>query len=138
VLFAVREQLEALGVSAPTEALDRFFAIWPAPLTVVFPIAAPVAASRGGRTLAVRMPAAPLVRTLLAAIGPVTGTSANRSGAPPLADADDVLEAFGSDVDFLVDGGPAPGGEPSTIVDATREPPRILRAGAFAWQKRPE
>jgi L-threonylcarbamoyladenylate synthase len=39
-------------------------------------------------------------------------------------------------IDFLVDGGPAPGGTPSTIVDATVEPPRVLRAGAFAWTDR--
>lgn len=133
VLFGAREQLERLGVSARREVLDRFLGIWPAPLTAVFPIAAPIAASRGGRTLAVRMPRAPLVRGLLRSTGPLTGTSANRSGEPPLADPDDVLEALGSQVDVLVDGGPTPGGEPSTIVDATREPPVVIRAGAFPW-----
>jgi L-threonylcarbamoyladenylate synthase len=132
VLFAAREQLERLGVSAPPEVLDRFLGIWPAPLTAVFPIAAPIAASRGGRTLAVRMPAAPLVRELLGSAGPLTGTSANRSGARPLADAEEIPRTL-PDLELLIDGGVTPGGEASTIVDATCDPPRLIRRGAFPW-----
>lgn len=138
VLFSSREHLARLGVAARPDVLEWFLRAWPAPLTAVFPLARPIAASRGGRTLGVRMPAAPAVRRLLDATGPLTGTSANRSGAPPLADPDDVFETLGSQVDVLVDGGPTPGGEPSTIVDATREPPRVVRAGAFAWTDWPE
>jgi L-threonylcarbamoyladenylate synthase len=78
------------------------------------------------------MPADPAVRELLDAVGPLTGTSANRSGEPPLADPDAVAREL-PDIDLLVDGGPAPGGAPSTIVDATVEPPRVLRPGAFRW-----
>jgi L-threonylcarbamoyladenylate synthase len=79
------------------------------------------------------MPAAPLVRELLGSTGPLTGTSANRSGTPPQSDPDDVAAALGSELDLLVDGGPTPGGETSTIVDATREPPVVIRAGTFPW-----
>ena len=133
VLVSSRRQLERLGISARPEVLERFCRLWPAPLTVVLPLASPIPASRGSRTLAVRMPAAAALRALLDATGPLTGTSANRSGAPSLADPDAVAAAIGSDLDLLVDGGPAPGGEPSTIVDATREPPVVLRPGAFPW-----
>ena len=133
VLFSERAQLDALGVAAESPVLDRLFRIWPAPLTAVLPLRSAVAASRGGATLAVRIPAAPRLRQLLSAVGPLTGTSANRSDAPPLADPDEVEEALGADLDLLVDDGAAPGGEPSTVIDATRDPIRVLRRGAFRW-----
>lgn len=133
VLFSERSHLAALGVAADSPTLDRFLRIWPAPLTVVLPLTEPVAASRGARALALRMPAHVAVLELLSVVGPATGTSANRSGAPALSDPEAVASALGSDIDVLVDGGPTPGGEPSTLVDATQEPPVVLRAGAFPW-----
>jgi L-threonylcarbamoyladenylate synthase len=79
------------------------------------------------------MPADASVRGLLSAVGPLTGTSANRSGEPPLSDPDAVEAALGGDVDVLVDGGRTPGGKPSTLLDATRSPAEVLRPGAFPW-----
>lgn len=131
VLFSDPAQLGPLRVAVAS--LDLFLGIWPAPLTVVLPLRSPIAASSGGETLAVRMPAAPGLRQLLSAVGPLTGTSANRSGDTPLADPDAVAQELGSDLDLLVEDGPTAGGEPSTIVDATREPVRVLRRGAFRW-----
>ena len=133
VLFADRRDLEALGVTADPSTLANYFAIWPAPLTVVFPIRAPIAASRGAATLAVRLPASRRLRELLLAVGPLTGTSANRSGAAALADPDAIEAGFRREIDVLVDGGRTPGGLPSTLLDATREPPVVLRRGAHAW-----
>ena len=133
VLFADRGSLEALGVTADSGTLANYFAVWPAPLTVVFPIRAPIAASRGVPTLAVRIPASRALRELLLAVGPLTGTSANRSGAPPLSDPDAVEAGFRREIDVLVDGGQTPGGLPSTLLDATREPPVVLRRGAHVW-----
>jgi L-threonylcarbamoyladenylate synthase len=134
VLFSSRGELDRLGVSASPQLLDRFFEIWPAPLTVILPLRAPIAASRGRLTLAVRIPDSAPVRELLARIGPLTGTSANRSGASPLSDPDDVAREM-PDVDLVVDGGQAPGDALSTIVDATVEPARVLRPGAFRWKR---
>src|SRR5258706_6755120 len=133
VLFANRRDLEGLGVEADPGKLADYFAIWPAPLTVVFPIRAPIAASRGAAALAVRLPASQPLRDLLSAVGPLTGTSANRSGALPLSDPDAVEAGFRSEIDILVDGGHTPGGLPSTLLDATRQPPVVLRRGAHAW-----
>lgn len=132
-LFSDRSQLVALGVAADPAAPDRFFRIWPAPLTVVLPLTAPIAASRSAPALAVRMPADAALRELLSAVGALTGTSANRSGRPALDDPDDVAEQFGAELDLLIDGGQTPGGEPTTLVDATQEPPVVLRLGAFPW-----
>jgi L-threonylcarbamoyladenylate synthase len=132
-LFSDRSQLVALGVVADSAPLDRFLRIWPAPLTVVLSLSEIPAAARGAPTLAVRMPDDPRVLQLLSAVGPLTGTSANRSGAPALSDPDAVAVELGNDIDVLVDGGPTPGGQPSTLVDATQDPPVVLRAGAFPW-----
>lgn len=133
VLLASRSQLAPLGVTAGAELLDRFFEIWPAPLTVVLPLARPIPASLGVSSLAVRVPAHDALRALLARIGPVTGTSLNRSGEPPCADADAAARVAPSEIDLLVDGGATPGGLPSTLLDATVSPPRVLREGAFPW-----
>ncbi|MDQ5858358.1 MAG: L-threonylcarbamoyladenylate synthase [Acidobacteriota bacterium] len=133
VLFSSRDDLERLGVEAAPRLLDRFFGMWPAPLTVILALRAPIAASRGASTLAVRLSAAENVRALLSLVGPLTGTSANRSGQPPIAEPDELARRLGGDLDLLADDGVTPGGAPSTIVDATFDPPRVLRAGAFLW-----
>ncbi|HKD16504.1 MAG TPA: L-threonylcarbamoyladenylate synthase [Thermoanaerobaculia bacterium] len=133
VVVANRGQLEDLGVAAPGETLDRFFTFWPAPLTITLPLRAPLPASSGAAALAVRVPAHPPLRDLLEATGPLTATSLNRSGAAPCDDPDEAERAFGLEVDVLVDGGRTPGGPPSTLLDATVDPPRVLRAGAFPW-----
>jgi L-threonylcarbamoyladenylate synthase len=64
----------------------------------------------------------------------VTSTSANPSGQPPTADADEVARALPA-VDVLIDGGLTAGGRPSTIVDATGSQPGLIRAGAIAWER---
>jgi L-threonylcarbamoyladenylate synthase len=133
VLIGVRSHLDRLGVDAPARSLDAYFQIWPAPLTVVFSISRAIAASRGLRKLGVRLPADSRLRELLRAIGPVTGTSMNRSGSPPLDDPDAVEGLFRRELDWLIDGGRTPGGLPSTVVDATSVPPEVLRPGAYAW-----
>lgn len=133
VLFGERGQLAPLGVAATAQTLDRFFAIWPAPLTVVLPLAAPIPASRGAFSLGVRMPAHDALRELLSRVGPVTGTSLNRSGEPPCSDPDEAARLMPGEIDVLVDGGKTPGGFASTLLDATVDPPRVLREGAYPW-----
>ena len=132
-LFGRRGQLAPLGVAASPASLDRFFAVWPAALTVVLPLAAPIPASLGRHSLAVRLPAHAALAALLERVGPFTGTSANRSGEPPCFRADAVEELLGAEVDVIVDGGTTPGGVASTLLDATVDPPRVLREGAFRW-----
>ncbi len=136
VLIGDRKQLDRLGVVETAEKLDHYFSIWPAPLTVVFRIRAALPCSRGGGTLAVRLPAVKKVRVLLASAGALTGTSVNRSGGIPLDNPDAVEAIFRRNIDILVDGGKTPGGKASTIIDATVDPPAVLRAGAFPWPMR--
>ena len=133
VLFADVSQLDTLGVAASAADLQPYFDAWPAPLTVVVPLRAPLPASVGQPNLGVRVPAHEPLQRLLARLGPLTGTSANPSGQRARVDPAEIAELFEKDIDVLVDGGWAPGGLPSTLVDATVDPPRLLRAGAWPW-----
>jgi len=67
---------------------------------------------------------------VLAAIGALVATSANRPGGPDPKRLDEVPEDIRQGVAALVDGGQLPG-TPSTVIDLTGEEPRILRNGAL-------
>jgi tRNA A37 threonylcarbamoyladenosine synthetase subunit TsaC/SUA5/YrdC len=41
---------------------------------------------------------------------------------------------MGTRIELLIDGGPTRGGAASTIVDVTEPAPRLVRAGAIAWE----
>lgn len=120
------------------QALRLARAFWPGPLTLVV-LARPGLSPRvlaGGTTLGIRVPAHPAARALAGGLGgPITATSANLSGRPPVATAAALDPALAAALDAVLDAGPAPGGPASTIVDVTREPPRLLRAGAVAWDR---
>lgn len=135
VLIRSRHELQAL-VSEITPAAERLMqACWPGPLTLVFRAAetAPSVLTAGTGTIGVRLSAYPDVQRVLEVIGgPLTGTSANRTGQPPATTADEVERAFGADVDLIVNGGPTPGGLPSTVVDTTVNPPRLIREGCVS------
>src|SRR3989449_5449056 len=135
VLTRSRHELLAL-VSEITPAAERLMeACWPGPLTLVFraAVAVPSVLTAGTGTIGVRLSAYPDVRRVLDVIGgPLTGTSANRTGQPPSTTAEDVERAFGADVDLIVNGGPTPGGLPSTVGDTALSPPRLIREGCVA------
>jgi L-threonylcarbamoyladenylate synthase len=132
VLIRSRADLAAF-VSEITPAAERLMeACWPGPLTLVFRASAavPSVLTADTGTIGVRLPAHPDVQRLLEAVGgPLTGTSANRSGRPPATTADDVARALGDGVDAILNGGETPGGLPSTVVDTTVSPPRVIREG---------
>jgi L-threonylcarbamoyladenylate synthase len=116
-------------VPAPAAVLmDEF---WPGALTLLFPAksSVPFALTVGTGRVGVRLSSCRPLRELLERVGPLTGTSANRSGAPPVQTAREVEEAFGAEVDVIIDAGPTPGGLPSTVVEAG-EALRVVREGA--------
>ena len=110
-------------------------AFWPGPLTMVLPLrdGAPVApaVTAGLPTIALRMPAHPLMRTVLAEAGvPLAAPSANRSGAISPTCAAHVLASLGDRVDAVLDGGVCAQGLESTIVALRPDGGwRILRPG---------
>ena len=116
------------------ELADRY---WPGPLSVIAPLIPPephqrrLAIPRRGRTLSVRVPVHPDLLALLAATGPLATTSANRHGSPPGNSAPDVRQALGAEIDGILDGGPG-GGQASTIIDCSTQPPRVVREGPIS------
>jgi len=127
-LDMVKEIVSAL----PPSFLALAGELWPGPLTLVLP-AAPGLPERllgPGRTIAVRIPPLAWLRALVEELAePLTATSANVAGERALADPSEVMAAFGGRIDLVIDGGPAPGGLASTIVDIAGDRPRILREG---------
>jgi len=61
---------------------------------------------------------------------PVTATSANLSGEPPLRSIDELLPSMVRGLGGMVPG-VAPGGAPSTLIDSTTTPMQVLRPGAI-------
>ena len=112
-------------------------AFWPGALTLVMARqpGCPVSdlATAGLDTIALRVPAHPLALALLRATDrPVAAPSANRSGHVSPTLAAHVEADLGTDVAIILDGGPAPIGLESTVVDVTGEAPVILRLGGLA------
>ena len=124
---------EALArFNRPATTLAR--ALWPGPITLVLPRGAdcPVSplACAGLDTIAVRVPAHPIARALIAAAArPIVAPSANISGRISPTTADHVRDGLGRRVALVIDGGPAKVGVESTVVQATDTQVRILRPG---------
>jgi len=107
---------------------------WPGPLTIVGVAVAnlPRGITAGTGTVGVRVPADQGVRELVRTCGgALTATSANPSGREPARSAKEVFDYFGDRVDLIIDGGEVIATEPSTIVDVTTSPPRVIRKGAI-------
>ena len=120
----------AAAASDTATALMRRW--WPGPLTLILPAGAdiPALVLGGGTTIGVRIPDHPVALALLRAAGrPLATTSANRSGAPAALTAQEAADQLGDAVDLILDAGPAPVGQASTILDCTTDPPKLLREG---------
>jgi L-threonylcarbamoyladenylate synthase len=132
VVVAGIEQLALLGVDAASPEVARAERCWPAALTVVLPLTAeapPLPVAAGDRSVAVRVPDHPALRALLAVTGPLTATSANPSGGDPILDPVTAASFLTGADALLVDGGPLPGGPPSTLIAFDGPHLRILRPG---------
>lgn len=139
VLASSVEQLRELGISASPELLADLDSIWPAPLTAILPLSAPIPASRGASTLAVRIPALEWLRDLAARSGPLVSTSANRSGEPPATSPKSLSRDLQERLEAIVDGGLREG-EPSAVLDLTGDEPRFIRERdhsftQFVWKR---
>lgn len=113
---------------------DRF---WPGPLTIVLPKSAAISdlATAGRATVGVRVPDHELTRRILRrAEFPVAVTSANLSREPESTTPEQVLAALGGQIEMLIDDGPCPGGMPSTVLEVTCSPPRLVRVGPVSRQ----
>ncbi|HEV2280825.1 MAG TPA: L-threonylcarbamoyladenylate synthase [bacterium] len=138
VFVADTGQWRMLVPDLPEIALRLAERFWPGPLTIVCrraPHLPPLLAG-GGETIAVRQPGSVIAVALCRALGmPITGTSANTHGVPAPVTAIEVGMDLGGSVDLILDGGACPGGHPSTVVDVTRTPPVIVRAGGVTLEE---
>ncbi len=125
--------IAAIAEPLTGEALDLARRFFPGPLTLVVRARAglsPWLVQDG--TVGVRVPGpSPALDLVRAFGGPLTATSANRSGEPSVRSVAELPPELLSGLDAAV-GGMSPGGAPSTIVDATRYPMRVLRHGALS------
>ena len=78
------------------------------------------------------MPDHEIALEILERTGPLAVSSANTTGSPAATDADQAEEMLGEECAVLVDAGPSPTGEASTIVDVTGTQGRVLRLGALS------
>ncbi len=121
----------APGADSRLEALAGAF--WPGALTLVLPADGRLPGALVGPTggVGVRVPDAAIARRVARALGaPITGTSANMTGAPPATEPADI-ELDPELLSGIVDGGAAPGGMASTVLDLTGDVARVVRAGAI-------
>lgn len=138
VLIASESQLHEVASEVSDEAFALAKAFWPGALTLVTARRRdmPALVAGGGDTIAVRLPDHPCPQALIQALGaPITGTSANRHNGPEPTSADEVQRQLGNRLSLILDGGPSPRSVPSTIVDATVSPPRVLRLGALTLEQ---
>lgn len=136
VLIADEQQLHLLAEHIPAGAQDLMKKHWPGALTLVLPARENLSPLLTGEnlTVGVRQTGHAIARSLCEESGvPIIATSANFSGATGRAampqSLADIPEALKNCVDGVVNGGLVDGA-PSTVVDCTVKPFRILRQGA--------
>src|SRR5262245_40628903 len=135
VILADRDDALRVAASLPQGAEALMDVFWPGPLTLVVPARddLPARLLAEGKTIGVRVSPHPVALALARACGrPLVATSANRSGQPPPATAAEVAQQLGDRLAAILDAGRTHGGSPSTIVDLTVDPPRLVRAGPIS------
>ena len=111
---------------------------WPGALTIVMRKASSYRslALAGGDSVALRVPDRDIVRAIVRTLGePLTGTSANRAGAPSPVSAAEVALQMGEMVQLVIDGGRSRSRAESTVVDITLDAPVVLREGVVSGEE---
>ncbi len=130
-----RDQAATLVEIDPLSA-QLMAAFWPGPLTFVLPRKPDAAitslVTAGLATLAVRMPAHPVMQALIAAVGPLAAPSANASGRLSPTRADHVAASFGANAPLILDAGSCTAGIESTVISVADGTVTLLRPGAVS------
>ncbi len=133
ILLGEIAHLSRVALDLPPAAQRLAEHFWPGALTLVVPKNPDLPENLSQTpTVGVRMPDHPFALALLRASGPLAVTSANLSGAENPRTAEDVLSQLDGRIELVLDGGAAPGGVPSTVVDCTGSQIRVLRQGAIS------
>ena len=137
VHFAAPEDAARWAARWSDDAEKLAAAFWPGPLTLIVPKAAHVSdvVTGGHSTVGVRVPDHPGAQSLLRAFeGGLAAPSANRFGQVSPTTAAHVAIELADRVDLILDGGACRVGVESTIVDLSRETPRLLRPGGVSLE----
>ncbi|ODQ82706.1 hypothetical protein BABINDRAFT_159231 [Babjeviella inositovora NRRL Y-12698] len=117
-----------------TPLLAKF---WPGPLTILLPVfpSSPLSllVTANQPTFAVRIPAHPVARALIALSDtPIAAPSANASTRPSPTLASHVYADLQGRIPMILDGGACDVGVESTVVDGLVSPPMLLRPGGIS------
>ncbi|MFQ5481266.1 MAG: L-threonylcarbamoyladenylate synthase [Nitrospinaceae bacterium] len=135
VLVHSRDQLQELVSEISPAARVLMDAFWPGPLTLLFSARETVFPELTGATgkIGLRHPGSEFTRRLISEVGhPLTAPSANLAGQASPRTAAEVMQSLGDAVDLILQGGQPAGGPPSTVLDPTVTPPRMIREGAVS------
>ncbi|GAB4539887.1 MAG: hypothetical protein Fur002_05740 [Anaerolineales bacterium] len=132
VLVADVERLTDVAREIPPLAQILAAQFLPGGLTLILPKkkSLPLSVSADD-TVAVRVPNHEQTRALLRAAGALAATSANLSGQPSPASAQEAYRQLRGRIPLILDGGSTRGGTPSTLVDCTGDALKILREGVI-------
>ena len=132
VLVNQRQDLERLVKRVPETAVALMDSFWPGDVTIVFEAVDDLPGVLTAHTgkIGIRMPQHPVARALIKQLGtPMTGTSANISGARGINRVQDLSPDLVAGVDLVLDAGELKGGKGSTVVDVTGDTVKVLREG---------
>ncbi|MDD3296197.1 MAG: L-threonylcarbamoyladenylate synthase [Candidatus Omnitrophica bacterium] len=135
-----QDKLFSLALDTPTRVLNNYFDImtpfgyrlaekfWPGPLTIIY-------YTFDSTKIGVRVPSHPVAKRILKFTpAGLYLSSANTNGHKEAVSAAEVESFFPQGIDLLVDSGTIPEAKPSTVVDATQRPFRVLRQGIISEQ----
>ncbi len=126
-------KIEEIGqVAHVDDSTEKFIRkILPGPFTIILKKKKEISPLlTGGKSkIGVRIPQSRVCMELSRNL-PITTTSANISGMNVLESSNDVVKQLGNSVDLMIDAGICKHGAPSTVVDMTTFPPRVLRKGS--------
>jgi L-threonylcarbamoyladenylate synthase len=131
-IFLAISSLEMLDNVAKLDADDQAILerLLPGPVSVLVKKKSivPDILTAGSAMVGIRFPDHEMALSIIDAAGPITSTSANRTGSPPPASTNEISPEIARMVDMVVDAGKSKYAEPSTLLDLSNR--KIIRPGA--------
>ena len=137
VLVPRAETVMGLAEAVDSSVMELTARFWPGPLTIICNAQPSLHWDLGDThgTVGLRMPDHADTLALLSKVGPLAVSSANLSGEPAAVNVEQAQNMLGDRVDIFLDGGEAPGGQSSTIIDMSGSVPRVLRDGPISFDE---
>lgn len=135
VLCANLEQMEEIAYvdDNAKKLINKFL---PGPLTLILNSKPKALEATGLKTIGVRIPSYDVAIEILKKNGPMSTTSVNESGEPSMNNYLEIKESYGSLVDDIyMPSNDATSSLPSTVVDFSKDTPKILREGAISLEQ---